>query len=309
MKIAALAGGVGGSKLCAGLADILDPADLTMIVNVGDDFIHYGMKICPDLDTVCYTLAGLNNPVTGWGLDGESWNLSKGLEILSGETWFKLGDRDVATHLERTELLLEGKTLTEVTRQFCRKWGIADNIYPVTDQTISTIVQTEDGRFLPFQEYFVKFACEPVVKGFYFKGMDTAMPGKKVLDSLESADWIVIAPSNPWVSIDPIINLKGIRDILKSKKVVAISPLINGKALKGPAAKMYLELGEQPSATAVARHYRDFLTAFVLDESDVREEEEISQWSIIPLHTDIRMPTPEERRRLANELLAFCKLH
>ncbi len=309
MKIAVLAGGVGGSKLCAGLADVLDPEDLSVIVNVGDDFVHYGMKICPDLDTVCYTMAGMNNPVAGWGLKDETWNLSEGLEKLEGETWFKIGDRDAATHLERTNLLLEGHTLTEVTRRFCEKWGIAPNIFPATDQTVSTIVQTSDDRFLAFQEYFVKYACDPVVKGFFFKGIDTARPSREVISSMENADWIIIAPSNPWVSIDPIVKLTGIHDILMKKKVMAVSPLINGKALKGPAAKMYYELGIPPSATAVAGQYKDFLTAFALDESDVIEEKEIYRWGIIPILADIRMPTPEERRRLANELLAFCEIH
>ncbi|MHC1784787.1 MAG: 2-phospho-L-lactate transferase [Anaerolineaceae bacterium] len=309
MKIAALAGGVGGSKLCAGLADVLDPEDLSIIVNIGDDFDHYGLKVCPDLDTVCYTLAGLNNPATGWGLKDETWNLSRGLEILGGKTWFKIGDRDAATHLERTKLLNDGHSLTEVTQLFCQKWGIAANVYPASDEPISTVVNTNDGRRLAFQEYFVKYGCEPVVSGFDFQGIENAPLGKHVLSSFEDADWIIICPSNPWVSIDPITKLPGVEEILESKKVLAVSPLINGKALKGPAAKMYREMGLKPGSASVVSHYKRYLNAFALDESDRSDEKEINQWGIITLLTDIRMPTPVERRRLANELLAFCKMH
>lgn len=309
MKIAALAGGVGGSKMCAGLADVVDPSELTIIVNIGDDFSHYGLKICPDLDTVCYTMAGMNNPLTGWGLKDESWNSSNSLEILGGETWFKLGDKDLATHLERTKLLNNEVNLTEITRRFCQKWGIRHQILPATDYVVSTIVKTKEKGNLAFQEYFVKHHCDPVVTGFMFDGIENAKPSDKVISALENADWILLCPSNPWVSIDPIIQMKGISEILSQKKVVAVSPLINGKAFKGPAAKMYQELGIKPAASSVANHYRKFLSAFVLDESDIAEESVINQWGIITLHTDIRMPTQEERRRLANELLAFCKIH
>jgi LPPG:FO 2-phospho-L-lactate transferase len=309
MKIAALAGGVGGSKLCAGLADVLVPEDLSIIVNIGDDFNHFGLKVCPDLDTVCYTLAGLNNPVTGWGLKDETWNLSRGLEILGGETWFNIGDRDAATHLERTKLLDDGLTLTEITQRFCHKWGIAENVYPASNESVSTIVKTTDGLRLAFQEYFVKYGYKPEVSGFEFSGIETAQPSKQVLNSLENADWIIICPSNPWVSIDPITKLVGVEEILRNKKVLAVSPLINGQALKGPAAKMYREMGIEPGSSSVMRHYQSYLDAFVLDESDRDDEKEINQWGIITLLTDIRMPTPVERRRLANELLAFCRIH
>jgi LPPG:FO 2-phospho-L-lactate transferase len=309
MKIAALAGGVGGSKMCAGLADVLDPSELSIIVNVGDDFSYYGLRICPDLDTVCYTLAGMNNPVTGWGLNDETWNSSKNLEILGGETWFKLGDKDIATHLERTKLLKDGVSLTEITQRFCQKWRIRHNIFPATDDVVSTIVETRENGTLAFQEYFVKYHCDPVVTGFKFDGIEKANPSDQVLSALGSADWIFICPSNPWVSIDPIIKIKGLSEILAQKKVLAISPLINGKAIKGPAAKMYQELGLKPAAFSVANHYKNFLSAFVLDESDIAEESEINRWGIIASHTDIKMPTQDERRRLANELLAFCKIH
>lgn len=307
MKISALAGGVGGSKLCAGLADVMQPEDLSIIVNIGDDFDYYGLRVCPDLDTVCYTLAGRNNPVTGWGLANETWNLSSGLTEMGAETWFNIGDRDAATHLLRTELLKSGLTLTEVTRRITDRFGISVNVFPASDNEIYTLVHTADGRKLPFQEYFVKERCEPVVTRFEFEGLANARPGIEVVAALENADWIFICPSNPWVSIDPIISMDGIKEILKDKNVLAVSPLINGKALKGPAAKMYREMGKQPGAAVIADHYRQFLDVLVLDESDCQEVEQISRWGIITLLTDIRMPTREERRRLANELLAFCE--
>ncbi len=309
MKITALAGGVGGSKLCAGLADVMQPKDLSIVVNIGDDFNYYGLRVCPDLDTVCYTLAGMNNPVTGWGLENETWNLSKGLKILGGETWFNIGDRDAATHILRTVLLQAGSSLTEITHEFCQRLGVQVKVFPASDDQISTNVYTADGRHLPFQEYFVKERCEPVVSGFEFSGMEGAKAGIDVLAALENADWIIISPSNPWVSIDPLISIGGIHEILKKKKVLAVSPLISGKAVKGPAAKMFEEMGITPGAAAVADHYRQFLNAFMLDSSDSQDAEQISRWGIITILTDILMPTHGERRRLANELLAFCNTH
>jgi LPPG:FO 2-phospho-L-lactate transferase len=309
MKITALAGGVGGSKLCAGLADVMQPEDLSVVVNIGDDFNYYGLRVCPDLDTVCYTLAGLNNPVTGWGLENETWNFSDGISMLGGESWFKIGDRDAATHLLRTDLLQAGSSLTEITRKFCQQLGIKVKVSPASDDVISTIVITADGRRLPFQEYFVKERCEPVVAGFEFAGLESAKAGIEVLAAMENADWIIICPSNPWVSVDPIISIGGIREILREKKVLAVSPLIRGKAVKGPAAKMFEEMGILPGAAAVAGHYRQFLNAFVLDSYDTPDAEQISRWGIITVLKDILMPTREERRRLANDLLAFCNTH
>lgn len=306
VRITALAGGVGGAKLADGLAQCLKPGELTVIVNTGDDFDHFGLRICPDLDTVCYTLAQMANPETGWGLAGESWRVLSALKALGGPDWFNLGDRDLATHLERTRLLRSGWSLTEVTRQFCEIWGIAGFVLPMSDQPVSTMVQTLEQGELSFQEYFVHQHCEPTVTGFRFAGIESACPAPGVLEALREADAVILCPSNPWVSIGPILALPGVKDILQSKPTVAVSPLIGGKAVKGPAAKMYQELGIVPSAKAVAEHYRDFLRGFALDLSDKSEINEIEQWGIISLVTNILMSTTTDRRRLAEEVLRFC---
>ncbi|HNO85721.1 MAG TPA: 2-phospho-L-lactate transferase, partial [Anaerolineales bacterium] len=247
MKITALAGGVGGAKLAHGLAQILPSQDLTIIVNTGDDFEHLGLSICPDLDTVCYTLAGLANPETGWGRVNETWNTIANIEKLGGPNWFRLGDQDIATHLERTRRLKGGETLSQITKDFCKAWGIQPTILPMTDAPVRTIVDSDEGE-LAFQEYFVHRQCGPKVKGFQFDGVEAAEPAFGVREAVESADAIIICPSNPWVSVDPILRVIP----LPKKKIVAVSPIIGGKTVKGPAAKMYAELGIEPSALAVA---------------------------------------------------------
>src|SRR5688572_8728343 len=271
MKIVALAGGVGGAKLALGLAQILPPGDLTVIVNTGDDFEHYGLYICPDLDTVCYTLAGLANPETGWGRLNETWNVIENASMLGGPTWFRLGDRDMGTHLERTRRLKEGQTLSQITKDFCRAWGIEQTILPMSDQPVRTIVETDEGD-LAFQEYFVHRRCEPRVKGFRFDGVDKAEPARGGCEAIQSADGIIICPSNPWVSIDPILRVISLTPALsqseRGKPVVAVSPIIGGQTIKGPAAKMYREMGIEPSALAVANHYRGLTTGFVFDTID-----------------------------------------
>jgi len=302
MKIVALAGGVGGAKLAHGLAQILPPEDLTVIVNTGDDFEHYGLYICPDLDTVCYTLAGLANPDTGWGRIDETWNAIQNASRLGGPGWFNLGDQDLGTHLERTRRLREGQCLSEITRDFCKAWGIAPTVLPMTDQQVRTIVNTEAGE-LAFQEYFVHRRCEPRVKGFRFEGADHAEPAPGAREALEAADAIVICPSNPWVSIDPI--LKVIPEI--EKPVVAISPIIGGETVKGPAAKMYRELGIEPSALAVASHYRNLVTHFVLDEVDTHLEGQIMGLYMQTLVTNTLMKSHDDRKRLAHEVLGFLR--
>lgn len=305
MRIAALAGGVGGAKLADGLAQLLPDDHLSVVVNTGDDFEHLGLRICPDLDTVCYTLAGLANPVTGWGRADESWQVFDQIEKLGGPAWFHLGDRDLATHLERTRRLRQGESLSEIMRAFCDRWGVHARVMPMTDQTVGTVVLTRDDGELPFQEYFVARRCEPVVTGFRFEGMESAQAAPGVLDALASADAVILAPSNPWVSIGPILALPGVMDILKQKKTVAVSPLIGGKALKGPAAKMYAELGLVPSAKAVAQHYRSFLNGLMIDRADENEASEIARWGIILDVTDIIMADVPDRRRLAEEVLTF----
>lgn len=300
MKITALAGGVGGAKLAHGLAHVLPPEDLTIIVNTGDDFEHLGLSICPDLDTVCYTLAGLANSETGWGRAGETWNTITNIEKLGGPAWFRLGDQDIATHLERSRRLKEGQPLSSITREFCRAWGIQPTVLPMTDAPVRTMVNTDEGE-LAFQEYFVHRHCEPKVKGFRFDGIAEAEPAPGVKEALETADAVIFCPSNPWVSIDPILNV--VKNI--TKPVVAVSPIIGGKAVKGPAAKMYAELGIEPSALAVAKHYRTTLAGFVLDTTDLESEAQVKALSIKTLVTDTLMNHLTERVRLANDVLHF----
>jgi len=297
MKITALAGGVGGAKLAHGLAQILAPEDLTVIVNTGDDFEHLGLYICPDLDTVCYTLAGLANPETGWGRVNESWNTIANIEKLGGPNWFRLGDQDFATHIERTRRLKEGQPLSQITKDFCEAWGIKHTVLPMTDSPVQTMVNTDEGE-LAFQEYFVHRQCQPRVKGFRFDGVEAAEPAIGTREALESADAIVICPSNPWVSVDPILRV--IQKI--NKPIIAVSPIIGGKTVKGPAAKMYMELGIEPSALAVAKHYQNLLSGFVLDNVDLHLSDKIE---IKTLTTDTLMNNLTDRARLAIDVLNF----
>lgn len=299
-RIVALAGGVGGAKLAHGLAQVLAPEDLTVIVNTGDDFEHLGLTICPDLDTVCYTLANLANPETGWGRKDETWNAISNIEKLGGDSWFRLGDSDLATHIERTRRLRDGQTLTQVTKDFCEAWGIKHKILPMSDSPIRTMVDTDEGE-LAFQEYFVHRRCEPRVKSFRFDGVDGAEPAVSVKEAVESADVIVICPSNPWVSIDPI--LKVIKKI--DKPIVAVSPIIGGKAIKGPAAKMFAELNIEPSALAVAKHYQNVLDGFVLDTVDSDLEDEIKKLNMKTLTTNTLMNNLADKTRLAEDVLHF----
>lgn len=297
MKIVALAGGVGGAKLAHGLAQILPPEDLTVIVNTGDDFEHLGLTICPDLDTVCYTLAGLANPETGWGRENETWNTISNIEKLGGPNWFRLGDQDFATHLERTRRLKEGKSLSQVTNEFCAAWGIKQTVLPMSDSPVRTIVDTDEGE-LAFQEYFVHRQCHPRVSGFRFEGAATAQPTHGARTALEAADAIIICPSNPWVSIDPILRV--LKEI--NKPVFAVSPIIGGKTVKGPAAKMYAELGIEPSALAVAEHYQRLLAGFILDNKDKQLSDKFRGKILV---TDTLMNSNADRARLARDVLHF----
>jgi LPPG:FO 2-phospho-L-lactate transferase len=300
LKIVAFAGGVGGAKLAHGLAQILPPEGLTVVVNTGDDFEHYGLYICPDLDTVCYTLAGLANPDTGWGHVNESWKVIETASKLGGPDWFRLGDQDLGTHLERTRRLKGGDSLSQITKDFCKAWNIKHTVLPMSDQPVRTIVETEEGD-LAFQEYFVYRRCEPRVRGFRFEGADRAEAVSGAREAIQSADAIVICPSNPWVSIDPIL-----RVLPKIERpVYAISPIIGGETVKGPAAKMYRELGIEPSAVAVANHYRGLATGFVLDTVDAQLNESVRGLNMRTLVTNTLMKSHDNRRQLAIELLKF----
>lgn len=300
MKIVTLAGGVGGAKLADGLAQLLPPENLTIIVNTGDDFEHLGLHISPDLDTICYTLAGLANPETGWGRREETFLVMENLQKLGGPGWFRLGDRDLATHIERTQRLREGQPLSQITHNFCLAWGVRQPVLPMSDQPVCTIVETTEDGELAFQEYFVHRKCEPKVKGFHFAGIETARPAPGVLEAIEQADGIVVCPSNPWVSIDPILAVTGFRSTLAEKLVIAVSPIIGGQTVKGPAAKMFTELGVQPSALAVALHYGKILSGFILAGVD---ENLVHNISIPTLVTNILMKNKDDRRRLAQDVL------
>lgn len=304
LKLVTLAGGVGGARLVDGLAQVLPAENLAVIVNVGDDFEHLGLYICPDLDTVCYTLAGLANPETGWGRSQETFRALEVIGAMGGPDWFRLGDQDLGLHLERTRLLKLGLPLSEVTSRICAEFEIKVKVLPVSDDHIPTRVCTEQGEMV-FQEYFVRQQCEPRVTGFRFEGIEHAAPTPGVLSVIEQADLIALCPSNPWVSLDPILAVPGIRSAIASRRVVGISPILGGKAVKGPAAKMYAELGIQPSALAVAGHYQDLLDGFLLDERDLNYCAEIADLGIQPFVADILMKTPADRLRLAGEFLKF----
>ena len=306
MKIVALAGGVGGAKMADGLARSLPPGDLVVIVNTADDFEHYGLHISPDLDTVCYTLAGMANPRTGWGRQDETWNALRDLERLGGPAWFRIGDQDLATHLERTRRLRSGQHLSAIVRDFCIAWDVPARVLPMTDTIVRTVVQSDQGE-LDFQQYFVKMGCEPRVRGFEFRGALEATPAPGAVESLEQAEGIVICPSNPWVSIGPILSIAALRSAVAKGKTIAISPIVGGKAIRGPAAKMYAELGLQPSAVAVARQYQELASGFVLDRVDHHLEAEIRAMGFRTLVSDTVMSTVDDRSRLAAEVIEFLK--
>jgi LPPG:FO 2-phospho-L-lactate transferase len=289
--------------LAHGLALRLPAEDLVVVVNTGDDFQHLGLSISPDLDTVMYTLAGLANAETGWGLAGESWNFLAALEQLGGETWFRLGDRDLATHVERTRRLRAGETLTAVTGALCAALKTGARVLPMTDDRLRTLVDSDEGR-LAFQEYFVHRQCRPRVSGFVFEGAARATPA--VVGALEQADLIVICPSNPFVSIGPILALPGVREILAARPVAAVTPIVGGLAIKGPAAKMLAELGLEVSPVAVARYYEGLLNYFVLDQVDEGLAGELATGGLEVMVTDTIMRSDANRARLAQAVLELA---
>jgi LPPG:FO 2-phospho-L-lactate transferase len=305
MKIATLAGGVGGAKLVDGLAQVMNPGNLTVIANTGDDFEHFGLYICPDIDTILYTLAGVANRETGWGRADETWNALETLGALDGPVWFRLGDRDLGLHLERTRRLNAGEALSGIVADFCSALGVRVKLLPMSDDRVPTWVSTDEGE-LPFQEYFVQRRCEPAVSGFRFENADQASPAPGVIEGLQEADLVVICPSNPWVSIDPILSIPGVREAVAGRTVVAVSPIVSGKAIKGPAAKMYAELGIDPSASSVARHYNGLIDKIVIDNLDVGQAGAIKALGVQPLVTDIVMKTRPDRRRLAKQVLEIA---
>ncbi len=305
--IVALAGGVGGARLARGLAQIAG-AGLSVVVNTGDDFDHLGLRICPDLDTVTYTLAGIANPQTGWGIAGETWNFMAQNVALGEADWFRLGDRDLATHVLRTRLLREGRTLSEVTAHLAARFGIAAAILPMSDAPVRTRVDTAEG-LLDFQDYFVRRQCNVAITGLRFDGAAAAEATPEVVSALDLAQAIIFCPSNPYVSIDPILAVGGIRSRLEQRAVprIAVSPLIGGKAVKGPAAKMMAELGYTVSSLTVARKYAGLIDAMVIDREDAHLAPEIEALGLRVLTTQTLMRSLEDSRVLAGETLRFAQ--
>lgn len=306
-NVVALAGGVGGAKLAYGLYQIVPPEKLTIIVNTGDDFEHLGLHISPDLDTMMYTLAGLANPSTGWGVKDESWNMMAALARYGQPTWFQLGDRDLATHLLRTKWLRESYPYNWVTRELSQRLGIRCTILPMTESLVRTMIMTEQGE-MAFQEYFVQKQCQPVVKSIRFAGAEQAHPSREVASALRNADAIVFCPSNPLLSLDPILALPNMRRIIAASRVprIAVSPIVGGAALKGPAAKLMKELGQEVSPTGVARHLNDVVTGFVLDHVDQAHQEAINALGLRTFVTGTVMLNDEDRVRLARDVLEFA---
>lgn len=303
--ILALAGGVGGARLARGLAAVLPADKLTIAVNTGDDFEHLGLLVCPDIDTVCYTLAGINNSAQGWGLEGESWAFMDALGKLGGENWFNLGDRDLATHILRTGMIGH-RSLSEITALLAERMGIAHRIVPMSDERVRTIVDTDEGE-LPFQHYFVRRRAEPRFQAIRFDGIEQAQPSAGLLAAIAdpTLEAIILCPSNPVLSITPILALPGIRDALVKRAVpiVAVSPFIGGQAIKGPAAKIMAEIGIATTPAGLASYYDGLLHGIVIDHADGTESV-----SGTALHiTDTLMRGFEDQRRLATETLAFAR--
>lgn len=304
--ILALSGGVGGAKLALGLADSLAPGQLHVLVNTSDDFMHLGLHISPDIDTVLYTLSGRANAAQGWGLEGETWNTMAALEQVGAETWFRLGDRDMATHLWRTQQLKNGQRLSACTAALAARMGVTSHIHPMSDDPVSTTVHSERGD-LPFQHYFVRDQCEPVVTGFSFDGISAARPNREVMRLLQQKAFatVVICPSNPFVSVDPILQLSGLWLALRESPapVVVVSPIVAGHAIKGPAAKMMAELGLEVSALAVARHYTKrypgLMDRFVIDDSDATMAGAIRELGVEVAVTSTVMKSRADKQALA----------
>ena len=268
-RVVVLTGGVGGAKLVLGLSRITASDALTAIVNTGDDFQHLGLHISPDIDTLLYTLSGKANSAQGWGREGESWSFMAALRELGGEDWFQLGDGDLALHVARTHALTQGQSLSQITARFAAQWGIATRILPMSDQAVATILDTDQGR-LEFQRYFVEQRCAPAVRRIMFEGVTHAVPAPGVIEAIQSADAVLLAPSNPFLSVDPLLAVPGIGSAIEQTKapVIAVSPLVGGTAVKGPTAKLMQELGMAVDNDSIARHYAGLIDAILIDNGD-----------------------------------------
>jgi len=304
--VTALAGGVGASKLLLGLHDLMDPRDLTVIVNTGDDIMLHGLKISPDLDIVTYTLAGIVDEAKGWGYRGDTFHVLKRLAAFGRINWFNLGDRDLATHIHRSAMLAEGKSLSDAAEAIRLALGVKPGILPMCDQPVPTMIDTAEGE-LHFQEYLVKRHAAPALRGIRFEGVDKARPARGVLEAIRDADRILICPSNPLISIGPILAVPGIREALRARKesVIAVCPIVGGKSLKGPSDKMLTELGYEPSAIGVAKLYADFTGTFVIDPADKAQAGSIHKLGMKAEVVPTVMKTRTQKRKLARSLLAL----
>jgi len=306
--ICVLAGGVGAARLLNGLKDVLPSEEITAVINTGDDAIMHGLYICPDIDTVTYTLAGVNNVETGWGLQGETWVAMESLKKLGGETWFNLGDKDLATHLYRTARLSEGVGLKEITKEIASAMGISVNLLPMTEDRVETMVTLlESGDEISFQEYFVKHRHEVPISSVRFNGSQEAQATHGVIDAIREAEVVIIAPSNPLVSIAPIFSISEISDALKERKedVVAVSPIVAGSALKGPADRLLNELGYEASVEGVAKYYQDWINTLIIDKADFDSVENIESLGINCVSTETVMSDPQIAASLGSTLLGL----
>ncbi len=304
--IVTLAGGVGAARFLKGLCLVRPPEDLTAVINTADDTVLHGLHISPDIDTVTYSLAGVDNPETGWGLIGETWKVMESLDFLGGITWFQLGDKDLGTHLYRTNRLVDGDSLTTVTSEIASQFKIKTKLLPMTDDKVSTFVTSaESGEEISFQEYFVKLKHSVAISDIRFDGVEDSRPGPEVIESILNAEKIVIAPSNPLVSIGPILAISEILSAIQSRResTVAISPIVGGLALKGPADRLMRELGHEPSVVGVARLYKDFAGTLVIDNADENHRKDVEALGMRCVVTDTVMSSPTISASLASTVL------
>ena len=303
--ITVLAGGVGAARLLAGLVQVVPPSEVTAVVNTGDDVVMHGLHISPDLDTVTYTLAGADNPETGWGLAGETWQAMGSLGRYGGDTWFNLGDLDLGTHLYRTGNLAAGVGLAEITAGITSGWDLEPTLLPMTEDSVATMVTLADGDEVGFQEYFVRLRHDVPVSSVRFDGAGASSPGPGVLDAIAGADVVVVAPSNPIVSIGPLLAVPGIADAIRARRehTVAVSPIIAGTALKGPADRLMRELGHEASAVGVARIYRDLAACLVIDTADADLAGAVEAEGMACVVTDTVMSSPDVAADLAKTVL------
>lgn len=302
-KVVVLTGGVGGAKLVLGLAGVMPPAQITAIVNTGDDFRHLGLHVSPDIDTLLYTLSDKANKAQGWGREGESWAFLDALRSLGGDDWFLLGDGDMALHVLRSHRLAQGERLSKITAAFAKAWGIGVAVLPMSDDPVATCLDTDVGP-LEFQRYFVERRCAPIVSRIHFRGSESATPAPGVLKAIAAAEAILIAPSNPYLSVDPVLAVPGLKDALRAARapVIAVSPIIGGKAVKGPTAKLMAELGIAPDNDAIAAHYAGVIDGLVIDSGDAAPDR-----GIVIARTDTLMTNVADRQRVARVAMDLAR--